>query len=120
MREMIRAAVRCFATPDATTALAHQTHFVRRADDLAVKRRRPLDRKTIAGVSDRLHLRFFLRRRSPRCDGPAFSEERERPYSGCYCRDCGAGMRSRLGDFDNLLVSVHDGGRCPAATADPV
>src|SRR5436190_13917942 len=76
--------------------------------------------ETIVGVSDRLHLRFFLRRRSPRCDGPAFSEERERPCSGCYCRDCGAGMRSRLGDFDNLLVSVHDGGRCPAATADPV
>ena len=33
-----------------------------------------LDRETITGVSHRLHLRFFLQRRNPCCDRPAFSE----------------------------------------------
>ena len=51
---------------------------------------------TIPGVSNRLHLRFFLQGRHLLCDRPAFSEKRERLCAGCYCRDCRAGVRSRI------------------------
>ena len=44
---------------------------------------------------------------------PSFFEKRERPCSGCYCRDRGAGVRGRLGYVDHLLVSLHHGSDVP-------
>lgn len=115
------------APPGRRFALFGMTYATRSAsprcastiDDSAVARRyRPSN--AIAGVSNRLHLRFFWEGRHPLCDGTAFCEKRERTCAGDDFRFGYSDLWCRLGNFDHLLVALHHRSQCSASTTDPI
>jgi hypothetical protein len=61
-----------------------------------------------------------LRRRIVARHGPTVSEKRECSCARGDFRCRSSGLRSRLGDFHDLLVALYDRSRCAVATTDSI